>query len=235
VQVLRIPRGVLTRVIVAIPATVATTVVAVLFATLFVAAPAGAAGRAGHRDDSLAPAAAQALADLRASLDVERVVAETGMPIASADVSAAYQADLTAVAALVAPRTDSPAEAFTASWSQAGSTRMTVLLSALAQVGVPYRRNTSSPDVSFDCSGFTMYAWSQVGVDLAHQDRAQIGASAPRNWDTASAGDLVDYPGHVMMFVGAGHAIVHAPNTGSVVTVRELTGGRSVRLGSPIG
>jgi cell wall-associated NlpC family hydrolase len=112
---------------------------------------------------------------------------------------------------------------------------MTVLLSALAQVGVSYRSNTSSPGVSFDCSGFTMYAWSQVGIGLAHQDRAQINASAPRTWETASPGDLIDYPGHVMMYVGAGHAIIHAPNTGSVVTVRELASSRSVRLGSPLG
>jgi len=155
-----------------------------------------------------------------------------------ADVAAAeatYEADLAVVASLVAPRTSSPPEAFLAAWSAAGSTRMTVLLSALGQVGVPYRRNTSNPGVSFDCSGFTMYAWSQVGVSLPHQDQGQIRASAARTWDTALAGDLVDYPGHVMMFVGAGNAIVHAPNTGSVVTVREFNTRRHVRLGSPLG
>jgi cell wall-associated NlpC family hydrolase len=226
VHVLRIPRGVLTRVIVVLSA-------AVVVATLFVAAPAGAVGR---QDDPLAAAAEQTLADLRTSGDARAAVAESGRPsIDAVNAAAAYEADLGAVAALVAPRTDSAPEAFLAAWSQAGSTRMTVLLSALAQVGVPYRHNTSSPGVSFDCSGFTMYAWSQVGVGLDHQDRAQIGATSPRTWDTASAGDLVDYPGHVMMYVGAGHAIVHAPNTGSVVTVREFTGRRSVRLGSPLG
>jgi cell wall-associated NlpC family hydrolase len=226
VQVLRIPRGVLTRVIVVLSA-------AVVVATLFVAAPAGAAGR---QDDPLASAAAQALADLHASFDAQGIVAETGMSsVAATNAATTYEADLNALAALVAPRTGSAPEAFMAAWSQAGSSRMTVLLSALAQVGVPYRHNTSSPGVSFDCSGLTMYAWSQVGVGLAHQDRAQIGATAPRTWDTAMTGDLVDYPGHVMMYVGAGHAIVHAPNTGSVVTVREFTGSRSVRLGSPLG
>jgi cell wall-associated NlpC family hydrolase len=226
VQVLRIPRGVLTRVIVVLSAAVAV-------ATLCVAAPAGAASR---QDDPLAPAAAQTLTDLGASADARAVIAETGRPsVDAANAAATYQADLGTVAALVAARTGSAPEAFMAAWSQAGSTRMTVLLSALAQVGVPYRRNTSSPGVSFDCSGFTMYAWGQVGVGLAHQDQAQIGATGPRTWDTAMAGDLVDYPGHVMMYVGAGHAIVHAPNTGSVVTVRELAVSRSVRLGSPLG
>jgi cell wall-associated NlpC family hydrolase len=232
VQVLRIRRGVLTRVMVAIPAAIAA-VALVAVAALLVAAPAGAASRG---DDPLPPAAAQALADLQASIAARGVVAETGMSsIAVTDAAASYDVDIAAVAALVAPRTDSSPDAFVAAWSAAGATRMTVLLSALAQVGVPYRRNTSSPGVSFDCSGFTMYAWSQVGVGLAHQDRAQINASAARTWDTALSGDLVEYPGHVMMYVGAGHAIVHAPNTGSVVTVREFASRRSVRLGSPLG
>jgi peptidoglycan DL-endopeptidase CwlO len=232
VQVLRVPRGVLTRVILTIPAAIAA-VALVVIATLFVARPAGAAS---GQDDPLGPAAGQALADLHALIDARAAVAETGMPsVAPASAAVAYEADIATVATLVAPRTDSSPDAFVAAWSAAGTTRMTVLLSALAQVGVSYRRNTSSPGVSFDCSGFTMYAWSQAGVALAHQDRAQMNASAPRSWDTGLAGDLVDYPGHVMMYVGAGHAIVHAPNTGSVVMVRELASRRSVRLGSPLG
>jgi cell wall-associated NlpC family hydrolase len=57
--------------------------------------------------------------------------------------------------------------------------------------------------------------------------------SAPRTWDTALPADLVQYPGHVMMYLGAGQAIVHAPNTGTVVRVQDIT--RSVRLASPLG
>jgi cell wall-associated NlpC family hydrolase len=211
---LRVPRGVLTRVIVVVPA-----VLAALF--LFVATPARAAS---SHDDPVADAAALALVDLQASLDPQ-----------ATDAPAAYSADVAALAGLVSPLTASPPEAFVAAWSAAGATRMTVVLSALAQAGVSYRHNASSPGVGFDCSGLTMYAWGQVGVELAHQDQAQIAASAPRTWDTALAGDLVDYPGHVMMYLGAGQAIVHAPHSGTVVSVREYGGRRSVRLGSPIG
>jgi cell wall-associated NlpC family hydrolase len=35
---------------------------------------------------------------------------------------------------------------------------------AMSQQGVPYRYATSSPGVSFDCSGLTHYAWAQAGV-----------------------------------------------------------------------
>jgi len=35
------------------------------------------------------------------------------------------------------------------------------LLSALTQVGVPYRRNMSKVGIGFDCSGLTAYAWAR--------------------------------------------------------------------------
>jgi cell wall-associated NlpC family hydrolase len=126
----------------------------------------------------------------------------------------------------------SPDELF-ASWQDTTETRRTVVFAALSQVGVPYRRNASSPRNGFDCSGLTKYAWGTVGIELAHQDSRQISASASRTWDSARPGDLVQYPGHVMMYLGAGRAIVHAPYTGRDVEVRTMD--RNVRLGSPIG
>ena len=69
------------------------------------------------------------------------------------------------------------------------------MLSALAEVGVPYRSRASSPGSGFDCSGLTMYAWAQAGVALPHQDRSQIGVSAARTWDTRSAGRSRGVPG----------------------------------------
>jgi hypothetical protein len=71
-------------------------------------------------------------------------------------------------------------------------------------------------------------------VALAHNDRAQIGQSTRRTWDTALAGDLVQYPGHVMMYVGAGHAVVDAPHSGAWVRVSEYSGRRGATLASPL-
>ncbi len=50
---------------------------------------------------------------------------------------------------------------------------------AQGQLGVAYRYATSSPGVSFDCSGLTHYAWGQAGVYLPRNSRAQA-ASLPR-------------------------------------------------------
>jgi peptidoglycan DL-endopeptidase CwlO len=224
----RVRGGMLTRVVVG--AAIAVGAVASLMA-----APAGAAGR---QDDIVSESAHQTLLDLRAAQAHRAAVALGSEPAGSPEAVAAetvYAGDLGVLANVVAPHTASARDAFVAAWTAAGDTRMTVLLSALAEVGVPYRRNTSMSGVSFDCSGLTMYAWSQGGVALGHNDRAQIGQSARRTWDTALAGDLVQYPGHVMMYVGAGHAVVDAPHGGAWVRVSEYSGHRGATLASPLG
>jgi cell wall-associated NlpC family hydrolase len=223
----RVRSGMLRRVVVV--AAIASGAVATLMA-----APAGAVGR---QDDIVSEAAYQTLLHLRAAQAHRAAVALGAEAAGSPDAAAAetlYAGDLGLLATFVAPRTASTPDAFVTAWTVAGDTRMTVLLSALAEVGVPYRRNTSMSGVSFDCSGLTMYAWSQAGVALAHNDRAQIGQSTRRAWETALAGDLVEYPGHVMMYVGAGHAVVDAPHTGAWVRISEYSGRRDATLASPL-
>src|SRR5690606_25946638 len=48
-----------------------------------------------------------------------------------------------------------------------GGTAGEVISSACAQIGKPYVWGASGPD-SYDCSGLTMAAWAQVGVNLPH-------------------------------------------------------------------
>jgi len=144
-----------------------------------------------------------------------------------------YEATRSRLAAAVAPAAGVAPEELDAAWARTSETRRTVLFAALSQVGVPYRRMTSEPGRGFDCSGLTLYAWGTVGVQLPHQDARQMRASVARTWDTAQPADLVQYPGHVMMYLGAGKGVVHSPYTGRDVEVRTME--RSVRLASPIG
>ena len=106
---------------------------------------------------------------------------------------------------------------------------------ALAQQGVPYRYATSSPGVGFDCSGLTAYAWAQAGVGLPHQSRAQF-ASVPRvPKESAQPGDLIFFYSpisHVSIYLGNGMQ-VHAPNTGSTVSVAPVNWGKVVGVGRP--
>jgi cell wall-associated NlpC family hydrolase len=122
-------------------------------------------------------------------------------------------------------------------WLAADQPHRIALLSALTQVGVPYRHNASKVGVAFDCSGLTSFAWGQTGVELAHQSSAQLRESALRTIDTAQAGDIVYYPGHVMLWLGVDNLIVHAPQRGRDVEVGHISDRRVKRakFANPIG
>ena len=61
------------------------------------------------------------------------------------------------------------------------------------------------------------------------------GDAARLDRSTAKAGDLVQYPGHVMMYLGVGDAIVHSVMTGRTVELDTISERRvnSVRFGDP--
>ncbi len=129
-----------------------------------------------------------------------------------------------------------PAE-MKAAWRKADATHQVALIAAFTQLGTKYKRNSSSPGVGFDCSGLTSFAWAQVGKQLPRQSSAQIRGVKAVTRETAQAGDLVQYPGHVMMYLGVGNAVIHAPFTGRNVEVAFFAKSRtnSVRWGNPIG
>jgi len=103
------------------------------------------------------------------------------------------------------------------------------------QQGVPYRYATSTPGVAFDCSGLTKYAWAQAGVYLPHQSRAQYASIPHVPKGSAQPGDLIFFYSpisHVSVYLGNGMQ-VHAPNTGSVVSVASVNWGKVTGVGRP--
>ena len=139
------------------------------------------------------------------------------------------------IAAGVAGRLQLDPGAMQRAWRDADFAHQTALIAAMGQLGVAYRRNTSRPGVSFDCSGLTTYAWAQAGFELTRQSSAQIRAAAPRDRSTAQAGDLVQYPGHVMIWLGVDLAVVHAVMPGRPVEVDIVRDRSSLRWGDPTG
>jgi cell wall-associated NlpC family hydrolase len=95
---------------------------------------------------------------------------------------------------------------------------------AMQYLGTPYVWGGASPS-GFDCSGFVMYVYAQMGVSLPHSSYAQYGAGVPVSFDQLQAGDLVffDGLGHVGLYVGGG-MFIHSPHTGDVVKVSSLSG-----------
>lgn len=198
--------------------------------TAFTVAPASAApivaksNKVVVHNDGLAPLAVSALTDLQNYMR-------------SGDQSALqlYTGTRDAIATEVAARLAvEPARMITA-WQNADLPHQAALMAAFTQLGVPYRRNTSKEGTGFDCSGLTTYAWGVAGVTLTRQSGAQIKAASSRTQETAMAGDLMYYPGHVMLYLGVDRTMVHSPYTGRTVEVDNLPGRRTPRFGNPIG
>ena len=96
-------------------------------------------------------------------------------------------------------------------------------------LGVPYVYGGSSPS-GFDCSGFTMYIFAQVGVKLPHGATSQLSYGASVSRSELQPGDLVffqDYgavASHVGIYIG-GDQFIHASSSSGnsrCVTVSSL-------------
>ena len=128
-----------------------------------------------------------------------------------------------------------PQQQMVEAWASTPIEHQRAVLAAMTQVGVPYRTNTSQEGVGFDCSGLTTYAWSRAGVQLVRQSGQQIRDALPLDRANAKAGDLAQYPGHVMMYLGVGDAVIHSVQRGRTVELDTINTRRtnSVRFGDP--
>ena len=90
-------------------------------------------------------------------------------------------------------------------------------------LGVPYVWGGASPS-GFDCSGFILYVYAQVGVTLPHHAATQYQYGSPIAKAALEPGDLVffDDLGHNGIYIGGGQ-FIHAPHTGDVVKISSLS------------
>jgi len=163
--------------------------------------------------DPLAFSAVQALEQLRNDL-----IRFDG----SAEITISFIRLRRATAEQVAERLALDPDELEAAWADSDVNHQTALLAASTQVGTPYKRFAMKPGIGFDCSGLTSFAWSQAGFSIPRSSTQQIRAADPRTPDTAQAGDLLRYPGHVMMWLGVGQAVIHSPRPRQFVEVRVL-------------
>ena len=112
----------------------------------------------------------------------------------------------------------------------AGPTGQRAVAIAERYLGIPYRWGGADPITGFDCSGFAMYVYAQLGIHLTHYTGAQWyeGARVPPSM--LQPGDLVFFepsangPQHEGIYIGGGR-FIQAPHTGDVVKISSLMDG----------
>lgn len=117
-------------------------------------------------------------------------------------------------------------------WAAAPVDKQRAVLAAMSQLGVPYRSIKSEPGVGFDCSGLTIWAFAQAGLEIPRTSRDQFRAAERIDREEAEPGDFVYYPGHISIYLGAG-MMVHSPYSGSHVEAVTLPARRSVDFADP--
>ena len=78
---------------------------------------------------------------------------------------------------------------------------------------------------SFDCSGFTMWSYRKVGVNLPHFSGAQMDRGKSVSKKNLKPGDLLFYGAgggsHVSMYIGHGK-MIHASNPGRDIVIDNV-------------
>ena len=154
----------------------------------------------------------------RARVDLEQAAASPGTGAQNSEPAPSEE---------VAPTTSvspTPPLAVTASPTSATPGHPEVVPIALRYLGIPYQWGGASPATGFDCSGFVMYVFAQIGISLPHYAAAQYGMGVSVSRAQLQPGDLVffDQLDHVGIYIGAGQ-FVHAPHTGDVVRVGSFS------------
>lgn len=108
--------------------------------------------------------------------------------------------------------------------SEAGNKRASALTIAKRYLGTPYRYGGSDPR-GFDCSGFVLYVFRQLGVQLPHTAAGQFSRLPPV--DQPRPGDLVFFHtygngvSHVGIYAG-NNLFIHSPRTGKTVEYTDM-------------
>ncbi len=70
-----------------------------------------------------------------------------------------------------------PADDLKDAWGDVSVDKQHVVLSAISQLGVPYRSRMSQEGRGFDCSGLVLFAYSEAGIELPRSSGDQIRAA----------------------------------------------------------
>ena len=101
-----------------------------------------------------------------------------------------------------------------------------VILVAKRYKGIRYVAGGTSPRTGFDCSGYTRYVFSQLGIRIPRVSRDQYASMRHISLSQAVPGDLIFFHSssgrvyHVAIYAGHGY-VWHSPHTGTVVKLEK--------------
>ena len=101
------------------------------------------------------------------------------------------------------------------------------ILVARRYAGIRYVAGGTTPRTGFDCSGYTKYVYSQLGIAIPRVSRDQYAWSRHITMSQAVPGDLVFFHStsgrvyHVAIYAGHGY-VWHSPHTGSHVKLERI-------------
>lgn len=117
-------------------------------------------------------------------------------------------------------------ELLTRQQEEEAALRESILETALALQGTPYRFGGSTP-AGFDCSGFVRYVLNQHGISVPHSSAAIYQGVERISFAELKTGDLVFFrgyrpgPSHVGIYTGNGY-FIHAPSSGRTVSLERV-------------
>ena len=104
-----------------------------------------------------------------------------------------------------------------------------LIRSARGLLGVKYKWGGNNPKTGLDCSGLTKLIYGHVGINLPRTARQQARVGQPVNINSLEPGDQVFFGvgkngvHHTGIYIGNGQYL-HAPKTGDVVKISNLSG-----------
>jgi cell wall-associated NlpC family hydrolase len=169
------------------------------------------------------------MASVRARLGASLALAVT-VTLVPAVTSTAYAAPAPTVVTVAsvttasvttttAPTTTSAAAARRAALRNPLTRGRLVLAVAARYRGVPYRAGGTSPRTGFDCSGYTRYVFSRLGISIPRVSRQQYASMTHITRAQAVPGDLVFFHSrsgrvyHAAIYAGA-NTVWHSPFPG---------------------
>ncbi|NQU32431.1 MAG: C40 family peptidase [Bacteroidetes bacterium] len=116
------------------------------------------------------------------------------------------------------------------SQSTIDSLRKELVKFAELQDGIRYKYAGEKPETGFDCSGFTMYVYSHIGVELPHNAQKQSNLEGiNKSLDEAAPGDLIFFGSQSENSHYTVHAgIVHSIYEEDIEVIHCVSGGVSI-------